>query len=104
MKTIVVAVFLTFSAQAAFASDFDLPALKYDQRPPSSLPRAPEQGTKEFQFPSFDQSPNLQKQTRNTGIARDGVVRPSEGIDYKIRVVKAPRLDQGIIKNADAKR
>ena len=104
MKSIVVAVFLSFSVQAAFASDFDLPALKYDQRAPGSLPGSPAAGPKAPQFPSFDKSPNDQKQTRITGIARDGVVRPSEGIDCKIRVVKAPRLDQGIIKNADAKR
>ena len=41
MKTVEVAVLLILSAQWAAASDFDLPALKYDQRTTGSLARAP---------------------------------------------------------------
>jgi hypothetical protein len=95
--------FLILSAHWASASDFTLPELKYDQRAQGSLPSAPASGQK-LDLSAF-KLPAVSKQKIQTkGITQDGLVSPPNGIDFKIRVVKGPTLDQGIIKIPDSKR
>ena len=104
MKTIGLVAVLIFSASSAFASDFDLPSLKYDQRAPGSLPSAPAAGTKRQENLHFESSIDQGKQVKVAGMGRDGVVTPSSDVDFKLKILNAPKVDQGILKSPDAKR
>jgi hypothetical protein len=104
MKAIGVVALVMVSAQWAFGSDFDLPSLKYDQRAPGSLPSAPASGKKLSDIPSFDLPAKLPVSVHNEQISRDGIVRPPTDTDYKLRILEAPKVDQGILKNSDSKR
>jgi len=118
MKTIGMVAFLILSAQLGLASDFTLPSLKYDQREPGTLPSTPASGrsSAEVKWPDHPKTPKARPISGN--IDRDGIIVPTtrlgsragdlSGIDlidpnYKLRIDKAPKVDQGIVITPDAR-
>ena len=119
MKTIGMAALLMFSGHWAFASDFTLPSLKYDQREPGSLPSAPIGGPNVVQTPWTEIAMAKKPRPIAGRIDRDGFIFPTTPLgnrggdarnvdlidrDFKLRIDAAPSVDQGIIAKPDAQR
>ena len=115
MKAIGLAVFSILSAHWAFASDFEFPVLKYDQREPGSLPSTPAQGRKSVELSRPEASEVSKPHVASGTIGRDGIIVPASpfirssqelGVidpDYKLRVLEAPKVDQKMVIKPDAK-